>query len=99
MLAEDEKIKEKLMQHDINIQTVSEVSPIKVQSAQTLSNLYSYLGQNKKLGLSGRLQKEIGILSTSKLYSLQDNIFVFTPQVCFGTLIFFLSIFFFQNFV
>jgi len=41
----------------------------------------SFLGRNKKLGLSGRKSRDVGILSTSKLYSLQDKIFAFTPQV------------------
>lgn len=38
-------------------------------------------GRNQKLGLSGRQSRDVGILSTSKLYSLQDRIFAFTPQV------------------
>lgn len=41
----------------------------------------SFLGRNKKLGLSGRKSRDVGILSTSKLYSLHDKIFAFTPQV------------------
>lgn len=40
-----------------------------------------FLGRNKKLGLSGRKSRDVGILSTSKLYSLGDKIFAFTPQV------------------
>jgi len=46
----------------------------------------SFLGRNKKLGLSGRKSRDVGILSTSKLYSLQDKIFAFTPQVNIHTL-------------
>lgn len=40
-----------------------------------------FLGRNKKLGLSGRKSRDVGILSTSKLYSLGEKIFAFTPQV------------------
>lgn len=43
--------------------------------------MVSLIGQNKKLGLSGRYSREVGLLSTSKLYTLQDRIFAFTPQV------------------
>jgi len=82
MLAEDAKVQEKLMQHDIHIQTIADVAPIEVQPARLLSHLYAYLGYNKKLSLSGRKSREVGLLSTSKLYSLQDKIFAFTPQVC-----------------
>lgn len=81
VLAEDEKVQESMMHHDIYLQTIEEVLPIEVQPARLLSHLYSYLGKNEKLKLSGRVSKDIGILSTSKLYSLQDKIFVFTPQV------------------
>lgn len=39
------------------------------------------LGRNRKLGLSGRKSRDVGILSTSKLYAMGDKIFAFTPQV------------------
>ncbi|XP_071036313.1 probable phosphorylase b kinase regulatory subunit alpha isoform X1 [Parasteatoda tepidariorum] len=80
ILAEDLYVKEKLRNHDIHAQTLSEVAPVEVQPARVLSHIYSYLGQNKKLGLSGRYSREVGLLSTSKLFTLQDRIFAFTPQ-------------------
>ncbi|XP_076243020.1 putative phosphorylase b kinase regulatory subunit alpha isoform X2 [Calliopsis andreniformis] len=80
ILAEDAEIREKIAQHDIHVQTIAEVAPIEVQPAKVLSHLYTYLGRNKKLGLSGRKSRDVGILSTSKLYSLNDRIFAFTPQ-------------------
>lgn len=81
LLAEDEKVQEKLMHHDIYLQTIEEVAPYEIQTSKLLGQLYSYLGRNEKLNLSGRISKEIGILSTSKLYKLHDKICVFTPQV------------------
>ncbi|KAH1027270.1 hypothetical protein HUJ05_000815 [Dendroctonus ponderosae] len=84
ILAEDSEIKSKLAEHDILVQTVDELAPIEVQPARILSHLYTYLGRNKKLGLTGRKSKDVGILSTSKLYSLGDKIFAFTPQVIFA---------------
>ncbi|XP_033606191.1 probable phosphorylase b kinase regulatory subunit alpha isoform X4 [Cryptotermes secundus] len=81
ILAEDNDIREKLRQHDIIVQTIDEVAPIEVQPARVLSHLYTYLGRNKKLGLSGRRSRDVGILSTSKLYSLHDRVFAFTPQL------------------
>lgn len=80
ILAEDSEIRDKLLQHEIFVQTISEVAPIEVQPARVLSHLYSYLGRNEKLGLTGRKSRDVGILSTSKLYALQDRIFAFTPQ-------------------
>lgn len=81
ILAEDNDIQDKLAEHDLHVQTIAEVAPIEVQPARVLSHLYTYLGRNKKLGLSGRKSRDVGILSTSKLYSLKDRIFAFTPQV------------------
>ncbi|XP_071629397.1 probable phosphorylase b kinase regulatory subunit alpha isoform X1 [Temnothorax longispinosus] len=81
ILAEDTEIREKIAQHDIHVQTIAEVAPIEVQPAKVLSHLYTYLGRNKKLGLLGRKSRDVGILSTSKLYSLNDKIFAFTPQL------------------
>ncbi|XP_063604893.1 probable phosphorylase b kinase regulatory subunit alpha isoform X11 [Penaeus indicus] len=80
VLAEDSSIQAKLQALDIPVQTIAEVSPIEVQPARVLSKLYAHLGRNQKLGLSGRQSRDVGILSTSKLYSLQDRIFAFTPQ-------------------
>lgn len=83
-MAEDNDIRDKLAEHDLHVQTIAEVAPIEVQPARVLSHLYTYLGRNKKLGLSGRKSRDVGILSTSKLYSLKDRIFAFTPQVTTG---------------
>ncbi|XP_059060118.1 probable phosphorylase b kinase regulatory subunit alpha isoform X2 [Achroia grisella] len=80
ILAEDNEIRDKLLEYDLHVQTITEVAPIEVQPARVLSHLYTYLGRNKKLGLSGRKSRDVGILSTSKLYSLNDRIFAFTPQ-------------------
>ncbi|XP_047989219.1 probable phosphorylase b kinase regulatory subunit alpha isoform X3 [Leguminivora glycinivorella] len=80
ILAEDNEIRDKLIEYDLHVQTIAEVAPIEVQPARVLSHLYTYLGRNKKLGLSGRKSRDVGILSTSKLYSLNDRIFAFTPQ-------------------
>ncbi|XP_058445147.1 probable phosphorylase b kinase regulatory subunit alpha isoform X1 [Malaya genurostris] len=80
ILAEDNDIRDKLAEHGIHVQTIGDVAPIEVQPARVLSHLYTYLGRNKKLGLSGRKSRDVGILSTSKLYSLKDRIFAFTPQ-------------------
>ncbi|CAG7717610.1 unnamed protein product [Allacma fusca] len=81
ILAEDKEIQEKLKHFDISVQTIAEVAPIEVQPARVLSHLYAYLGRSKKLSLSGRKSRDVGILCTSKLYSLQDRIFAFTPQL------------------
>lgn len=44
ILAEDNEIRDKLLEYDLHVQTISEVAPIEVQPARVLSHLYTYLG-------------------------------------------------------
>lgn len=55
ILAEDLYVKEKLKNHDIHAQTISEVAPIEVQPARVLSHIYSYLGNFQFLNLQVHL--------------------------------------------
>ena len=80
VLAEDVTVQRLLADQGINIPTCQEISPILVKPAAMLSKLFSFLGQSKKLGLSGRKNSDVGILTTSKLFKIQDKTFVFTPQ-------------------
>lgn len=74
-------MKEKLRQHGIRVDTINEVSPYIIQPSSVLGNMYKQLGRFEKLGLSGRPLKDVGLLSTSKLYMVEDRVFAFTPQV------------------
>ncbi|XP_041051168.1 phosphorylase b kinase regulatory subunit alpha, skeletal muscle isoform isoform X5 [Carcharodon carcharias] len=80
IVAETKGIKEILEKHGINVQTITEVFPIRVQPARILSHIYARLGRNKRMMLSGRPYRHMGILGTSKLYFIRDEIFAFTPQ-------------------
>ncbi|XP_069129417.1 probable phosphorylase b kinase regulatory subunit alpha isoform X5 [Argopecten irradians] len=80
ILAENLKIQEHLLEHGIDVQTSAEVYPIQVYPARILTQIYALLGKNKRLGLTGRPSNEIGLLATSKLYMLQDQILAFIPQ-------------------
>ncbi|XP_051869262.1 phosphorylase b kinase regulatory subunit alpha, liver isoform-like [Pristis pectinata] len=80
ILAESEKIKNILVKHNLHIDTVSDVLPIRVQPGRILSHIYAKLGCNKKLNLSGRPYRHIGVLGTSKLYVIRNQTFSFTPQ-------------------
>ncbi|XP_069746352.1 phosphorylase b kinase regulatory subunit alpha, liver isoform-like isoform X2 [Narcine bancroftii] len=80
ILAESENIKKILAKHNLHVETVSDVVPIRVQPGRILSHIYSKLGCNRKLNLSGRPYRRIGILGTSKLYVIRNQTFSFTPQ-------------------
>ena len=80
VLAEDEKIQSLLLKDGIELETAAQISPFEVKPARMLSHLYTFLGRNKKLGLSGRRSLDVGILATSRFYKIQNRTFVFTPQ-------------------
>jgi len=80
VLAEDAHIQKLLLDQGIKIETVHDISPIIVKRAAVLSKLFSYLGKSEKLGLSGRGDTDVGILTTSIFYKIQGKTFVFTPQ-------------------
>ena len=79
VLAEDARIQELLSDQGIKLETLHDTRPISVKPAAMLAKLFSYLGRNAKLGLSGRSNRDVGILTTSKVYKVQDKVFVFTP--------------------
>ncbi|XP_063288316.1 phosphorylase b kinase regulatory subunit alpha, skeletal muscle isoform isoform X1 [Pelobates fuscus] len=80
ILAETEEIKEVLKKHGFEVETVAGVYPIRVQPAKILSHIYARLGRSRKMYLSGRPYRNMGVLGTSKLYTIRQNIFAFTPQ-------------------
>ncbi|KAI1234610.1 hypothetical protein IHE44_0002980 [Lamprotornis superbus] len=90
MLAETEGIKAILQKEGIDVETVADVYPIRVQPARILSHIYARLGEldslllqqsrNKQMCLTGRPYRHMGVLGTSKLYKIRKSIFTFTPQ-------------------
>nr|XP_033483303.1 phosphorylase b kinase regulatory subunit alpha, liver isoform isoform X5 [Epinephelus lanceolatus] len=80
VLAESEEIQELLSDYGIVVQTMSEVLPIRVMPARILSHVYVKLGNCKKLNLSGRPYRHIGVLGTSKFYEIRNRYYIFTPQ-------------------
>ncbi|XP_075395739.1 phosphorylase b kinase regulatory subunit alpha, liver isoform isoform X2 [Tenrec ecaudatus] len=80
VLAENNHIKELLRKHGINVQSIADIHPIRVQPGRILSHIYAKLGRNKTMKLSGRPYRHIGVLGTSKLYVIRNQVFTFTPQ-------------------
>ncbi|XP_053716326.1 phosphorylase b kinase regulatory subunit alpha, skeletal muscle isoform isoform X2 [Synchiropus splendidus] len=80
ILAETEEIKELLLKDGIDVETVADIHPIHVQPSRVLSHIYARLGRNPRLGLTGRPNRRIGVLGTSKFYIIRNTMFSFTPQ-------------------
>lgn len=80
VLAESEEIQDLLGDLGITVQTMSQVAQIRVLPARILSHIYVRLGNCKKLSLSGRPYRHIGVLGTSKFYEIRNRTYIFTPQ-------------------
>ncbi|CAH8511146.1 unnamed protein product [Schistosoma turkestanicum] len=83
LVAEDNEIKQQLMEYQVEVQTFEEIyneAGINIYPAKILGQLYRHLGACEKLSLSGRSTGEVGIFSTSQFYRLGDETLAFLPQ-------------------
>ncbi len=79
LLAENETVKQQLLELGFKSETIAEVSPIKIMYASELSKVHTLLGNNKKLGLSGRPFLVARTMSTASVYLLSGKESVFLP--------------------
>lgn len=80
LLAEDEDLQAKLEVHGIETQTPQQVEPIQVRQASDLSAIYTQIGRNDKMGLTGRPVRRLRSLITSKIFRLRGETIVFLPS-------------------
>ncbi|ABW27401.1 glycoside hydrolase family 15 protein [Acaryochloris marina] len=80
LLAEDQALQETLAAAGITAETLGEIAPLQVRPAHDLTDIYHQLGQNPKLGLSGRPHKRMRTLMTSHLYRVTGETMVFLPS-------------------
>lgn len=79
ILAENEAVKQKLLDLGYSSETLEDVKPIKVMHAEELSNVHTLIGKNEKLGLSGRPLLETRSITTSRLHLLEGKACIFLP--------------------
>ncbi|KJH46430.1 phosphorylase kinase alpha/beta [Dictyocaulus viviparus] len=82
ILAETKEVQSELLANGISVQCVDEIDPVfTILPASSLAEIHAVIGQSKKLNLSGRpLDRDVGLLSTSRLYQIGDKFVIFTPQ-------------------
>lgn len=80
LLAEDEDLQAKLAVHGIETQILQQVEPIQVRHAKELSAIYTQIGRNDQLGLTGRPVRRLRSLSTSRNFSIRSETIVFLPS-------------------
>ncbi|XP_048402628.1 phosphorylase b kinase regulatory subunit beta isoform X1 [Stegostoma tigrinum] len=81
LIAESQRLQVFLNTYGIQTQTPQQVEPIQIWPQQELAKAYLYLGVNKKLKLSGRPNRPIGCIGTSKLYRILGKTVVCYPIV------------------
>ncbi|ETN86560.1 phosphorylase kinase alpha/beta [Necator americanus] len=82
ILAATREVQRELRLNGIEVQLIDEVDPVfTILPASSLAEIHSRIGQSKKLNLSGRpLDRDVGLLSTSRLYQIGQKFVIFTPQ-------------------
>ncbi|EAR08677.1 glycoside hydrolase family 15 protein [Reinekea blandensis] len=80
ILAEDADVQRALAEQGVESCLSRDIEPIRVFDATELSRVFHAVGQNPKLGLTGRPQRNPRVLATSQLYRLSGETVVFLPQ-------------------
>ncbi|KAJ8343685.1 hypothetical protein SKAU_G00310140 [Synaphobranchus kaupii] len=81
LVAESQRLQVFLNTYGIQTQTPQQVEPIQIWAQQELVKAYRFLAINKKLGLSGRPERPVGCLGTSKIYRILGKTVVCYPIV------------------
>ncbi|MBD2776260.1 glycoside hydrolase family 15 protein [Iningainema tapete] len=80
LLAEDEILQAKLEVYGIETQTPKQVEPIQVRQADDLIAIFTQIGRNDKLGLTGRPPRRPRSLTTSRIFRIGNENVVFLPS-------------------
>lgn len=80
VLAENAEVQKVLAERGIDSWRQHDIEPIRIFEASELSRVFHAVGQNQKLGLTGRPQRNPRVLATSQLYRLSGETVVFLPQ-------------------
>jgi phosphorylase kinase alpha/beta subunit len=81
LLAEDETLQATLAAYGIATQTPCQVEPIQVRQATELVKAYTQIGRNDKLGLTGRPDRRLRSLTTSRIFRICGETLVFLPSL------------------
>lgn len=77
VLAENEAVKKRLSENGVLSETLQDIQPVKVMSAPSLVETYTYVGANKPLELTGRPRRRLQSLATSQTYEINGS-----PSLC-----------------
>lgn len=80
LVAESADLQSRLRTVGVETQTLQELGSVSVRGPGGLRDALKVLGMNPKLGLTGRPSRPVGVLSTSKLYRIEGNLYAFLPS-------------------
>jgi phosphorylase kinase alpha/beta subunit len=84
ILAEDLQTQTHLADLGIVVERIDELETIELRPAQELAQIYASQGAIPALGLTGRPQRRLRSLTTSRLYRLGDRRLAFAPSLLAG---------------
>ncbi|KJH70400.1 glycoside hydrolase family 15 protein [Aliterella atlantica] len=80
LLAEDEDLQAQLEVYGIQTQTPKQVEPIQVRQSSDLSTIFTQIGRNDKLGLTGRPVRRLRSLIAARIFRIRGETIVFLPS-------------------
>ncbi|MBD2101312.1 glycoside hydrolase family 15 protein [Leptolyngbya sp. FACHB-261] len=80
LLAEDEALQDRLEAHGIATQTPKQLEPMQVRTARDLGIVYTQIGRNDRLRLTGRSLRRSRSLATSRVFRIRGETMVFLPS-------------------
>lgn len=85
LIAESRRLQASLNTFGIVTQTPEEIEPVQIWSQMSMVKVFERLGQSKKLALTGRPDRPIGALGTSKLYRVCGQTVMCYPLIFSAT--------------
>lgn len=80
LIAEDEALQAQLSTYGVPTQVPTQVEPVQIRHAAELAVIYSQIGRNDVLGLSGRPLRRLRSLTTSRLFYVHGDAIAFLPS-------------------
>ena len=79
LLSEDSDLQQQLANYGIETQVLEQIDPVQVRTSTDLADLYGQIGRNYKLQTTGRPDRRLRSLTTSRIFRIQRETVVFVP--------------------
>ncbi len=79
VIAENEEVQHQLLALGIQSEALEDTAPIRLLHATQLSRLFTHIGVNEKLGLTGRPYQVMRTISTACLYRVAGETHIYLP--------------------